>query len=147
MHGTCWDIWLAYMRSVVGDTIDLRIRPKEVEHWYYDSRGESAILAADQLSQIGMHHCANSGEGRAILSPSFFFSSASSLLFPPFLYLSVPVYSAASRESLFPGTRHFRTDSELAIIIRTTVNFLPWKSACRLRLMIFFFYNSRRCTR
>lgn len=63
------DIWLAYMHSVVGDTIDLRIRVKEVEQWYYDSRGESAILAAYQLSQIGMHRCANSREGRAILLP------------------------------------------------------------------------------
>jgi len=48
------DIWHAYMHSVLGDTIDLRIRVKEVEQWYYDSLGESAILAASQLSQIGM---------------------------------------------------------------------------------------------
>lgn len=62
------------MHFVLGDTIDLRIRVKEVEQWYYDSRGESAILAAYQLSQIGMHHCANSRERRAILlSHAFFF--------------------------------------------------------------------------
>lgn len=68
------DIWLAYIHFVLGDTIDLRIRVKEVEQWYYDGRGESAILAAYQLSQIGMHHCANSRERRAILlSHAFFF--------------------------------------------------------------------------